>query len=167
MSGNPRILCLPVREALSGPSRRTPVTKAPLVPSFCLHASSKAASSWPNRHRSCCYVWLETAKLARHGANTGLSPSIRRQPFFSASNYRGAHLTAQVSKVAERLLLPTLETHITQLPLDQISSPARKVEVRGTRWPTSQCLGFLRSTDARELLSFIRRNSDAKEFTLP
>ena len=54
--------------------------------------------------------------------------------------------------------------------------------MRGTRWPASRCLGFLRSTDARKLLSTVRifpglltgygprdfrRNSDAKEFTLP
>ena len=31
-----------------------------------------------------------------------------------------------------------------------------KVEVRGTRWPTSRCLGLLRSTDARKLLSTAR-----------
>ena len=50
--------------------------------------------------------------------------------------------------------------------------------MRGTRWPTSRCLGFLRSTDARKLLSSVRmfpvrretsdrKRAEAKEFTLP
>ena len=56
---------------------RTSVAKAPLVPTWCLHASSKAArSSWPNRDRSCCNVCWRA-----NGTNTGLSPPTRRKPF--------------------------------------------------------------------------------------
>ena len=59
-----------------GTLSRTSVTKAPLVPTWCLHASSKAArSSWPNRNRSCCYVCWRQRIGPSHGANTGLSPS--------------------------------------------------------------------------------------------
>ena len=39
--------------------------------------------------------------------------SIYKKKVFFASNYRGVHLTVQMLKVAERLLLPTLETHIS------------------------------------------------------
>ena len=38
---------------------------------------------------------------------------LQEESRFSAKNYRGVHLTAQLSKAAERLLLPMLETHIS------------------------------------------------------
>ena len=43
--------------------------------------------------------------------NTGLFPYTKRKPFSRPSNHRGIHLTAQLSKVAECLLLPLIEPH--------------------------------------------------------
>ena len=52
--------------------------------------------------------------MARVMARTLGCPHLyKKKAVFSASNYRGVHLTAQLSKVAERLLLPMLETHIS------------------------------------------------------
>ena len=41
-------------------------------------------------------------------------PIYKKKAVFVASNYRCIHLTAQLSKVAERLLLPLVEPHISR-----------------------------------------------------
>ena len=41
-------------------------------------------------------------------------PIFKKKAVFAASNYRGIHLTAQLSKVVERLLLPLIEPHISR-----------------------------------------------------
>ena len=53
-------------------------------------------------------------ELARIMARTlDIVPIYKKKAVFSAGNDRGVHLTAQLSKVAERLMLPMLETHIS------------------------------------------------------
>ena len=123
-----------------GTLSRISVMKAPLVPTWCLHASSKAArSSWPNRYRSCCYVCWRQRIGPNHGSNIGLSPSTRRKPFFQPA-------TTEVStwlhtcRRSQNACCSQRSKHTHQphsLLLDQISSPTRKVEVPGTRWPIS------------------------------
>ena len=56
---------------------------------------------------------LNTANWPESWGEHWIVPIYKKSRFFSASNYRGVHLTAQLSKVAERLLLPMLETHIS------------------------------------------------------
>ena len=142
---NPRIVCFPVREAMAGRSCAPQRRKLHWSPARTLRSCAEQLA------RSC-------SELARVMVRTpGLSPSIRRKPFFQP-------VTAEVSTRLHNC--PRLQnarcsrcskhTLATQLPLDQISPPTRKVEVRGTCWPTSRCLGFLRSTDARKLLSAVR-----------
>ena len=41
-------------------------------------------------------------------------PIYKKKAVFAASNYRGIHLAAKLSKVAERLLLPLVEPHISR-----------------------------------------------------
>jgi hypothetical protein len=44
-------------------------------------------------------------------------PIYKRSAVFKPQNYRGVHLTAQLSKVVERLVLTTLEPHVTRCRL--------------------------------------------------
>ena len=97
------------------------------VPTSSLHPFPNAARcSWPSR---CSGLGL--------GVYIGLY-------VFSASNYRGIHLTAQLSKVAERLLLPLVEPHISRFWTKPVRRHQRPWERRKHR-PTSRCRGSLRS----------------------
>ena len=92
-----------------------PWTIAPLVLTFCLLASSKVArNSWPNLFSPCYNACWRPSPGLSLGANIGLSPIYKKKAVFAASNYRGIHLTAQLSKVVERLLLPLIEPHISR-----------------------------------------------------
>ena len=70
------------------------------------------------------------------GANTGLPPFTQRKPF-SASNCRGVPLIAQT--LAAPIARNTQQSHVTHLPLDQISSPTRKVEVNRRKTVAVYC----------------------------
>ena len=54
-----------------------------------------------------------TSKTKKTWREHWVVPIYKKKAVFSASNCRGVHLTAQLSKVAERLLLPMLEPHIS------------------------------------------------------
>ena len=56
---------------------------------------------------------LETANWPESWREHWIVPIYKKKAVSSAGNNRGAHLTAQLSKVAERLVLPMLETHIS------------------------------------------------------
>ena len=43
-----------------------------------------------------------------------IAPLYKRAAIFKGKNYRGIHLTAQVSKVVERLIKPMVEPHLEQ-----------------------------------------------------
>ena len=57
---------------------------------------------------------LETKSWPESWREHWVVPIYKKKAVFAASNYRGIHLTAQLSKVAERLLLPLIEPHISR-----------------------------------------------------
>ena len=75
---------------------------------------------------------LETASWPESWRVHWVVPIYKKKAVFSASNYRGTHLTAQLSKVVERLLLPLVEPHIS----------------RTVAFGPSRCRGSLRSIAA-------------------
>ena len=115
---------------------------------------------------------LETAKWCESWCEHWIVPSTSRRPFFSAGKYRGAHMTAQWSKVAERLVLDarnTVRQHERSrcrgrvgLSRDVLSSCARPTEE--SCCPPFGCLRSFRQGRGREIAG---KNSDSKEFTLP
>ena len=58
---------------------------------------------------------LETQSWPESWREHWVVPIYKKKAVFAASNYRGIHLTAQLSKVAERLLLPLIQSHISRL----------------------------------------------------
>ena len=56
-------------------------------------------------------VWPESWKLH------WVAPLFKRAAVFKSKNYRGVHLTAQISKVVERLLKPMFEPHLERFNL--------------------------------------------------
>ena len=57
---------------------------------------------------------LETKSWPESWREHWVVPICKKKAVFAASNYNGNHLTAQLSKVAERLLLPLIEPHISR-----------------------------------------------------
>ena len=57
---------------------------------------------------------LETKSWPESSRGHLVVPIYKKKAVFAASNYRCIHLTAQLSKVAERLLLPLIEPHISR-----------------------------------------------------
>ena len=57
---------------------------------------------------------IETASWSESWRVHRVVPIYKKKALFAAGNYRGTHVTAQLSKVAERLLLPLIEPHISR-----------------------------------------------------
>ena len=57
---------------------------------------------------------LETKSWPESWSEHWVVTIYKKKAVFAASNERGIHLTAQLSKVAERLLLPLIEPHISR-----------------------------------------------------
>ena len=57
---------------------------------------------------------LETKSWPESCREHWVVPIYKKKAVFAASNHRGIHLTAQMSKVVERLLLPLIEPHISR-----------------------------------------------------
>ena len=57
---------------------------------------------------------LETKSWPESWREHWVVPIYKKKAVFAASNCRGIHLTAQLSKVVERLLLPLIEPHISR-----------------------------------------------------
>ena len=57
---------------------------------------------------------LETKSWPEYWREHWVVPIYKKKAVLAASNYRGIHLAAQLSKVVERLLPPLIEPHISR-----------------------------------------------------
>ena len=88
------------------------MVSAKRAPPVRLHAPHNCAQQLARPMQSLLQRMIETASFPESWRVHWVVPIYRKKAGFSASNYRGVHLTAQLSKVAERLLLPLVEPHI-------------------------------------------------------
>ena len=98
--------CLDTLENLSDESSTGPGLAAARILESCAEQLAKPLQILLSR-------LLETASWPESWRECWIVPTNKKKVVFSASNNRGVRLTAQLSTVAERLLLPMLEAHIS------------------------------------------------------
>ena len=82
-----------------------------LVPA---HILKRCARQLAKPMQSLLQRMIETASWPESWLVHWVVPIYKKKAVFSASNFRGTHLNAQLLKVAERLLLPLVEPHISR-----------------------------------------------------